>query len=369
LVEYKNMENIPEEKFIEIEKLANQGKAKLAKELFQKLVDENPEHLKLKVAFADFSLRFGDVISALRILRQATKIDSENFDAKYLLGIAQIKACRFHLAQKEFEFLLACQPSSIKMKKELGWVKMMQGELEQGRNILREVISADITNPDPYMDLGVSFINTLDFAEAFHWLEIAEGLNPRDPLVLDALEHAKEMQAEFEKFSEKDKQKMRQMRNDPQQLKTESIQNTLKFAAEQTNLSQEDLEDTRQELELAGFNPNFGTFSQPTSQAEKESVEYLQYHQIVPNVERKISPQEFESLKENLLNANAKLPLDEAKKILIVLGHQGTPEAIALLRRYCKKPPKPLKKFAQMALQECKIFSQENHSNVIPFSA
>lgn len=351
------MENIPEEKFIEIEKLANQGKIKPASQLFQKLVDENPEHLRLKVAFADFLLRFGDIYTALRILRQATKIYSENFDLRYLLGITQIKACRFHLAQKEFEFLLAYQPSSIKMKKELGWVKMMQGELEQGRKLLREVISADITNPDPYMDLGVSFINTLDFVEAFRWLETAKGLNPRDPLVLGALEHAQEMQAEFEKFSEKDKQKMRQMRNDPQQLKTESIQNTLKFAAEQANPSQEDMEDTRQELELAGFNSNFGTFSQSISQAEREQVEYLQHHQMVPDVERKISQQEFEDLKENLLKP--RLPFEEAKKILIVLGHQGTQEAIALLRRYCKKSPKPLKKFAQMALQECKIFFQE----------
>jgi len=350
------MPKIPEEKFIEIEKLANQGKIKPARELFQKLLDEDPESLSLKLAFADFLLHIDDVYSALSILRQGIKLDLQDLDFRYLFAIAQIKAGRFRLAQKELEFLLAKQPLSLKLKKELGWVKIMQGKLEQGRNILREVISADITNPDPYMDLGVSFINTLDFKEAFQWLETAKGLNPKDPLVLNALEHAKKMREEFERFSAKDKEKIQRMRTDPQQLKTESIQNTLKFAAEQANLSQEDIEDTHKELELAGFNPNFGTFSQPTSKAEKESVEYLQYHQKVPNVERKISPQEFENLKENLLKP--RLPFEEAKKILIILGHQGTPEVIALLRRYCKKPPKPLKKFAQMALEECKIFSQ-----------
>ncbi len=360
------MEKIPEEKFIEIEKLTNQGKTKPARELFQKLVDESPEDLSLKLAFADFLLHIDDVYSALSILRQGIKTDPQDLDFRYLFAIAQLKTCRFYLAQKELEFLLTYHSPALKIKKQLGWVKIMQGELEQGRNILREVISADITNPDPYMDLGVSFINTLDFAEAFRWLETAKGLNPRDPLVLQALERAKEMQTEFEKLSEKDKQKIRQMRNDPQQLKEESIQNTLKFAAKQANLSQEDIEDMQRELALAGFDPNFGTFSQPTSKAEKEQIEYLQYHQKVPNVERKISPREFEDLRKNLLKP--RLPFEEAKKILIVLGHQGTKETISLLRMYCKKAPKPLKKFAQMALRECKIFSQENHSNVIPFS-
>ncbi|MCL5010999.1 MAG: hypothetical protein M1127_02205 [Patescibacteria group bacterium] len=359
------MENIPEEKFIEIEKLANQGKIKEASGLFQKLVEENPEYFKLKMAFVDFLLRFGDVSSAFNILRQVAKIDYENLDLRYLFAIAQIKASRFYLAQKELELLLTKQPLSLKIKKELGWVKIMQGDIEQGRKLLREVISVNLTDPSPYMDLGVSFTNTLDFEEALRWLETAKNLNPNDFFVLDALEHAKEFQKEFEKFSAKDKQKIRQMRNDPQQLKTESIQKTLSFAVSQGNLSQEDMEDTRKELELAGFNPNFGMFARPTSQAEKEQVEYLQYHQKVPNIERKISQQEFKNLKENLLKP--RLSFEEAKKILIVLGHQGTQEAIALLRRYCKNSPKPLKRFAQMALQECKIFSQESHSNVIPY--
>lgn len=360
------MEKISEEKFIEIGKLANQGKIKEASELFKKLVEENPEHLRLKVAFADFLISFDDITSALNVLRQAIKIDSENLDARYLFAIAQIKACRFYLAQKELEFLLAKDPLALRLKKELGWVKMMQGDPEQGRNILREVISADLTNADVYMDLGVSFINTLDFDQAIHWLGIAKNLKPNDPLILDGIEHAKKMQKEFEKLSEKDQQKARQVKNNPQQLKEESIQNTLKFATEQANLSQEDMEDMRKELELAGFNPDFGMFSQPTTKAEKESVEYLEYHQKVPNVERRITRQEFEILKENLLNP--KLPEEESKIILIALGHQGTKEAISLLKEYQAKASKPLKRFAQMALEECEIFSQDNPSKFIPFN-
>ena len=359
---------MPEEKFREIENLVNQGKIKPARELFQKLADENTQDLSLKLAFADFLLHIDDVYSALSVLRQGIKIDPQDLDFRYLFAMAQIRACRFHLAQKELEFLLTKYPALLKLKKQLGWVKIMQGESEQGRNILREVISADMTNSDPYMDLGMSFAGSLDFEEGFRWLEIAKSLNPRDPLVLRGLDHAKKMQAEFEKFSEKDKEKARQMKRDPQKLKEESIQNTLRFVANQGNLSQEDREDVKKELELAGFDPSFGAISQSTNKAEKEQIEYLQYHQKVPNVERKISQQEFESFRETLLNANAKLPLDEAKKILIVLGHQGAKEAIALLKLYRKKAPKPLQKFAQMALHECKIFSQDNPNNAISFS-
>ena len=97
---------MPEEKFREIENLVNQGKIKPARELFQKLADENPQDLSLKLAFADFLLHIDDVYSALSILRQGIKIDPQDLDFRYLFAMAQIRACRFHLAQKELEFLL-----------------------------------------------------------------------------------------------------------------------------------------------------------------------------------------------------------------------------------------------------------------------
>lgn len=363
------MPNIPEEKLIEISNLISQGQNKEAKAMLQKLIDENSEHLKLKLFFADFLLSIGEVFPALNVLRQGMKIDSQNIDLRYLFGIAQIKAGRFNLGEKELEFAQSRQPSFPKIKAQLGWAKIMKGELEQGRKLLRELISDDITNHSFYLDLGVSFVGSLDFEEGFRWLETARHLNPQNQLILESISKAKESQKEFETFSVKDQKKARQARNDPQFLKTEAIKHMLDFGAN-PNISSEDIGEMRKELELAGFNPNFGTFprsdSQPASKIERETIEYMRYHQKVPNVERKISKQEFENLKANLFNP--KLLPEETKIILIALGHQGTQEAIFLLKTYLEKAPQPLKTFAKLALDECRIFSQENHSKFIPFS-
>jgi geranylgeranyl pyrophosphate synthase len=116
------------------------------------------------------------------------------------------------------------------------------------------------------------------------------------------------------------------------------------------------MEDVKKELELAGVNPKFVEFQPPKTKEQKITVEYLKYHQIVENVERKISKEEFEKLKEKL--ENPKTSEIEIKKALIILAHQGTRETIKLLEEYQKKAQKELKDFAKLALEECKIFFQ-----------
>jgi len=343
------------EEFSKIDNYIREGKVEEALNLFEKLVEQYPKDLPLKISFADFLLQFGEPFEALNVLREGLKIDPEDLNLRYLLGVAQQKANRFRLAEKEFEFVKSKKPFDLEIKRQLGWTKIMKGEIEEGRKLLRESISADLTNPLPYADLGASYIFTLDFEEGFRWLETAKNLKPNDAFILERIKEAKKMEKDFEKFPEKEKTKMRQTRQDPQELKLMEIENVLSFQMEMEPTGEE-MEDIKKELELAGLNPKFVEFQPPKTKDEKTQIEYLEYHSKVENVERKISKEEFEKLKEKL--ENPKTSEIEIKKALIILAHQGTRETIKLLEEYQMKAPKELKDFTKLALEECKIFSK-----------
>ena len=342
------------DEFLEIEKCLSEGKIEKVLDLFEELLEKYPQDLSLKLTFADFLLKIGEPSYALEILKEGLEIDSENLDLRYLLGVAQQKVSRFHLAEKEFEFVKSKKPFDLEIKRQLGWTKVMMGEIEEGRKLLREAVSADLMNPLPYADLGASYIFTLDFEEGFRWLETARNLKPEENLILERIREAKKMEKDFQKFPKKEKEKLRELRRDRKELKLMAIETMLNLQVG-TESTKEEMEDVKKELELAGVNPKFVEFQAPKTKDEKTQIEYLEYHSKVENVERKISKEEFEKLKEKLLKSKNE---DEIKKILIVLAHQGKKETIDLLAEYEKKCPIELKDFANLALEECKVFSQ-----------
>jgi predicted TIM-barrel fold metal-dependent hydrolase len=152
------------------------------------------------------------------------------------------------------------------------------------------------------------------------------------------------------------------MRQDPQELKLMAIESMLALTLNYPP-SKEEIEDMKKEMELAKVNPKFFEFRPPKTKEQKTVVEYMEYHHKVKDVERKISKEEFEILKEKLLNLKTKP--EEIKKALVILAHQGTKEAIKLLEEYQRKAPKPFNDWAKLALEECKIFSKTPPGKVI----
>jgi len=89
------------DEFLKIEKCLSEGKIEEVLDLFEELSEKYPQDLPLKLSFADFLLKIQEPFYALEILREGLKIDSENLDLRYLLGVAQQKANRFLLAKKK----------------------------------------------------------------------------------------------------------------------------------------------------------------------------------------------------------------------------------------------------------------------------
>lgn len=345
--------NNPEEWLDKAVEFLEKGKIDKAGKLLQKTIKKFPNYLPAYLEYADFLLHLELPFEALVVLRNGFRISPEDFEFRYLWAVTLQKCWMLNLAEREFEFLKRENPDDLEILRQIGWTKILKGEVEEGRRILREVINRDLTNPWPYMDLGSSYALETNFKEAFYWLETAKSLSGDDFIILERIEHTKKMEKEFEKFPEKDKEKLRKMRKDSQEIKLMAIENML-LLSKDSELTKEDAEDIKRELELSGLNPQMIEVRPPKTKEEKINKEYMEYHFRVKDVERKISPAEFQDLKEKLLNPKTKK--EEVKKILLILAHQGTKEAISLLEEYLKivkKEDKELLEWTKLALHEC----------------
>jgi tetratricopeptide (TPR) repeat protein len=308
----------------------------------------------------DQFLKEGQPIKALQILRKAIKTAPEDLNAHFLLGIALQKCSRLRLAFKEFEWLEKRGVNS-ELKRQMGWTKVMMGELEEGRRYLREAINMNLVNGWAYADLGMSYARVFDFDTALDWMERARHLTPDDDYILWNISQTKKFQKEFQKFSEREKQKLKKLKNDPEVQKQIIVQNM--FSALQSEESiPEDMEEVKKELELMGLNPKFESFKAPGTKEEKEIIEYMKYHHKVEDVERKISSEELQKLREKLFDKNTSL--EELKKILLVLAHQDTKEAMNLLKEYQKNPRPQLKSWVKLAKEECQIFISQQPGKI-----
>lgn len=147
--------------------------------------------MKDAIKKADELMREGKPSAAIPLIKDALKKDSQNAYAHYLLGIARMKCGRFFLAKQALETANQLLPRHSENLRSLGWVKVMLGELEKGRNDLREAISLDLMNHLPYIDLAMSYVHYFDFTQGREWLERGAALAPKDPYVLHNFATAK----------------------------------------------------------------------------------------------------------------------------------------------------------------------------------
>ena len=330
--------------------------------LMEEILEKFPNFLPARLEYANFLLQMELPFDALDVLREGLRFHFDDLNLRYLLGVAKQKCWFLNLAEWEFEFLRKKKPNDPEILRQIGWTKVLKGELEEGRRLLREAINLDLMNPYPYLDLGASFCLSLDFEEGFKWMETAKNLKPDEPIILEKIEWAKKMEKNFEKFPEKEKRIMREMRNDPKELKLMAIESMF-LLIKVSPLTKDNYEEMKEELKLAGVNPKMIEFDAPKTKEQKTAIEYMEYHQKVPDVERKISQKEFEEIKTKL--ENPKTEKEELKKLLLILAHQGKKEAIKLLEEFSKRAPAELKDWTKLALKECKLFAKAKPGQVV----
>lgn len=224
-----------------------------------------------KIKEADNLIRQGKSSLAVIVIKDALKESPEYPYLHYLLGIARMKCLRFFLAKRAFEKANQLLPNKAENLRSLGWVKVMLGQLDEGRKDLRAAISLDLVNPLTYMDLAMSYFHYFDFQEGRQWLERALSLAPEDQSILNNAKIAKKLEKEFLEYSDKERQKMKREKSN------QEFQKFLRISALQDcyagkALAQDEAEEVREEARLNGADASVLTSEQ---EAEIVSVRKL----------------------------------------------------------------------------------------------
>lgn len=208
--------------------------------------------LEKKIKKADSLLKQKRPSQAVTVLKEAIKEVSDNAYLYYLLGIARMKCCRFFLAKRALEKSDKLDPYNPENLRSLGWVKVMLGNLHEGRNNLRNAINLDLTNPLAYLDLAMSYFHFYEFKQGFEWLNRAKALAPKDPYVLYNSEMAEEMKKDANKYSEFEFNLIKKEKLNPKVQKNLRFLMLEKFFKDKP-LAKEEMGEIKEELELGGF--------------------------------------------------------------------------------------------------------------------
>ncbi len=200
---------------------------------------------------ADDLMRKGESSLAVTVIKEALRETPEHLYLYYLLGIARMKCGRLFLAKKALEKANRLLPRHAENLRSLGWVKVMLGQLDEGRNDLREAISLDLMNPLAYIDLAMSYFHYFDFKEGREWLERSRALAPKDPFILYSVKMAKEIENDYSGYSSDDLRKMKK-----EKLDRRAQQIFRAFILEdyfKKSLTQDEVEEVAEEARLNGL--------------------------------------------------------------------------------------------------------------------
>jgi tetratricopeptide (TPR) repeat protein len=261
------------------------------------------KNLEKRIEEADSLLRKKRASKAAVVVKEAIKDHPKEPYLYYLLGIARMKCGKFFLAKRALEKANELLPQNPENLRSLGWVKIMLGELEEGRNNLRDAINLDLTNYLAYIDLAMSYFNYFEFKEGFEWLERAKALAPDDPFVLKNYKTAKEIEKEFSKFSEKELKKMRKKR-----LSLEAQEEVRLFALkkylENKALNEDEMKELKEELDLSGLSDKMLTY--------KDNIEKNLTKENILKKRRKVE----KDISNLLKKSKSSFTLDDIKKVV-----------------------------------------------------
>jgi Flp pilus assembly protein TadD len=223
-----------------------------------------------RIKKADELMKQGKSSLAVSIIKDILKEMPEDPYLYYLLGIARMKCMRFFLAKRALEKADQLLPNHAENLRSLGWVKVMLGQVEEGRNDLRRAINLDLMNHLSYIDLAMSYFHYFDFKEGEEWLERARALAPKDPYVLQNFKTAKEMEKEYSKYSVSELQEIQKEKLDPKYQRFFRISMLQKYYTGKP-LTRDEAEEVQKEAQLNGAPASIITEKQEREAEKREN--------------------------------------------------------------------------------------------------
>lgn len=231
------------------------------------------KNLENKIKRADSLLKKNKPSEAVSLIKETIREFPNNAYLYYLLGIARMKCCRFFLAKRALEKADELDLNNSENLRSLGWVKIMLGNLDEGRNNLRDAINLNLTNPLAYFDLAMSYFHFYEFEQGFEWLDRAKALAPKDKFVLYNSEMAEKMKKEVDKYSQFDLKLLRKEKLNPKTQKELRLFMLGEFFKNNKSLTKDEMEEIKEELELNGVGDGILIYKDNTDKnITKESI-------------------------------------------------------------------------------------------------
>ena len=223
---------------------------------------------------ADSLLSENKPLEAVLILKKVVGKFSNDPYGHYLLGIARTKCGLFNLAKKSFEKVNELDFNQPDNLRSLGWAKIMLGDIDEGRNDLRNSINSNLTDYRAYLDLAVSYFNHLDFDEGFAWLDRAKSLNPDDEFIIENYKFAEITKKKFLTFSKEEKREIENEKLNPEiQKKTRLAILERSFGG--SGIRKEAVKELREELKLSGLLEDMLIYKDNIDVMKKETKENI----------------------------------------------------------------------------------------------
>jgi len=273
-----------------------------------------------EVEKADSLLRKNKPSEAVTVIKDAIKEFPDDSYLYYLLGIARMKCCRFFLAKRALEKADKLKPNNSENLRSLGWVKVMLGNLEEGRNDLRNAINLNLTSPLAYLDLAMSYFHFYDFEQGFEWLERAKALAPKDPYILYNSDMANKMKKEASKYSQFNLKLLKKEKSDPKIQKEFRLFMLSKFFKNKA-LRGDEAEEIKEELELSGAGDTIIYKDNINNNITKENIlkRRIEIEKELSDLLKESNSEfAFEDIKEVIYNENGD---NEFSKIISVFDH------------------------------------------------
>jgi tetratricopeptide (TPR) repeat protein len=137
----------------------------------------------LKIVGLDYVL-LGDYPDAIKWLDKAVEFDATNKEAWYYLGRAYYTKALFPEARKAFQKLLELDPRNARAENNLGLILETEGQSSAALDAYRSAIAwqeqSGHLSEQPYVNLGNLLLEQGQTKEAFHPLQKAADLAPRN---------------------------------------------------------------------------------------------------------------------------------------------------------------------------------------------
>ena len=176
----------------------------------------------------------------------------------YLLGVARMKACKFHLAHEALTQALRLDPDNLQNIRTLGHIKVMLGEVEEGRRLIREAISRDTMFADAYTDLAHSYAEQYEFDKALEFFETARALSQDAEFVKKNINNIRDAKQNFDSMSEEDKRRALAEANNPQAKKHKCVYMLQHVLKQRPLVTEDELNEVYEELERVGVDVSVG---------------------------------------------------------------------------------------------------------------